>query len=392
MSQRKLNVGFIGGGGKAFIVHAHDKAIHMDGTRQVTCAALHQDPAKAMEYAANWPYPIKGYPDYATMIREEAERPEGERADYFTIVTPNHAHFAPAMACLWAGFPVFCEKPITITTEEASLLAQMVKQTGIPFGLAHTYLGHWTTRFAKWIVQSGLLGNIRRVDSHYQQGWLARPIELDGQQQAAWRVDPRQAGISGCGGDIGTHAYMQLRFVTGLEVAEILYARLTSNISGRQLDDGFTTICRLDNGAEAHICASQVMIGHKNGLGLEVTGERGTLVWNQEESEKVIIHLPDQSDLVYWRGAVPSADAFLGRVPQELLDQSTLPAGHPEGLHDAFARLHRDFEFDVRRRQNGELPLYAGDRYASVYDGEMHMGFISAAVESSTTGKPVIPV
>lgn len=390
MSQRPLNVGIIGGGGGAFIVHPHQRAIFFDGTRRVTCAALHQNPELAMQYAEAWPYPITGYPDYCTMLEEEAKKPVGERMDYVLIVTPNNVHFDPAFKCLEMKFPVFCEKPLTMDVNEALSLAKSVEFQGIPFGVAHTYIGHWTSLLSRFIVRSGLLGDIRRVDAHYWQGWLAGRTEDMGVQQAEWRVDPTRAGASGCGGDIGTHAFMQLRFVTGLEVYKILYAHLSNFVPGRKLDDNFTTICQLSNGAEAHICASQIMIGHKNDLCLEVTGTRGSLVWRQEESEKVVIHFPGQPDFVYWRGEVKPNDGFLGSIPDELLSESKVPSGHAEGFHDAFARLHRAFEDDVRSWQRGGSPRFAGLRYASVDDGVKHMRFIAAAVKSSAGKTPVV--
>ena len=105
--------------------------------------------------------------------------------------------------------------------QEANDLVKAVRGTKVPFGVAHTYLGHWTTRLSRYIVRAGLLGDIRWVDSYYLQGWLATKLEATGQMQAAWRTNPKLAGGSGCGGDIGTHALMQLRYVTGLEVDEV---------------------------------------------------------------------------------------------------------------------------------------------------------------------------
>lgn len=387
---RPLNVGVIGGGRGAFIVHPQQKAIFMDGTRRVTCGALHQDPAIAMQEAEDWPCPITGYPDYKEMIKTEAERPLGERMDYVLIVTPNNVHFDPAMRCIEAGFPVFCEKPLTMTVEEAENLAKAVKQSGLPFCVSHTYVGHWSSLFSRFIVKtSGLLGEVRRVSAYYFQGWLAGRTEDQGVQQAEWRVDPSRAGASGCGGDIATHAYMQFRFVTGLEVKRILFARLWTFVPGRHLDDNFTSTCELSNGGEANICASQIMHGHLNDLGIEVTCEKGSVVWRQEESEKVTIHLPDQPDRVYWRGAVKPNDGFLKQVPDWLLNEPTIPSGHCEGFHDAFARLHRYFEADVRAYLDGKPPEHAGDKYAGVEDGVSHMKFIAAAVKSSKSGSPV---
>lgn len=382
MAQRKLNVGLVGGGGGAFIVQPHQKAIHFDGTRQVVAAALHPDPDVALREAEAWPYAVRGYRNYQEMIEQEMQRPVGERIDYILIVTPNHVHHAPAKMALEAGIPVFCEKPLTLTLAESDDLVRTVSSTKIPFCVAHTYLGHWSSRFSRHIVRSGLLGKIRWVDSQYIQGWLASRAEDQGSIQAEWRVDPTRAGISGCGGDIGTHALMQLRFVTGLEVAR-LQAFLETFVPRRRLDDHFTVYCELDNGGRAMVRASQITIGSKNDMGIVVVGEKGTLSWRQEEPEALRIFLPGQPDRVYWRGEVQPNDGFLGDIPESLLAEPTIPSGHPEGFHDAFARLHRFFEEDVRAYQAGTYSGSDGSRYATVEDGRMGIAFLVAAVESN---------
>ncbi len=382
MSLRSLNVGLIGGGGGAFIVHPHQRAIHFDGTRQVTAAALHPDPDIALVEAKEWPFPIQGYRSYDEMIESEVRKPAGQRIDYALIVTPNHVHYDPAMKCIEAGIPVFCEKPLTVTLDEAASLVAAVHEHKIPFGVAHTYLGHWSTRFARFIVQCGLIGDIRWVDSFYLQGWLANRTEDQGVIQAEWRVDPTSAGASCCGGDIGTHALMQLRYITGLEISRVS-CRMETFVQDRALDDHFTTYCELSNGGRALVRASQIAIGHKNDLGIEINGTKGSLSWIQEEPEKVIVSLPEQPDRTYWRAAVTANDGFLGDIPSELLAESTLPSGHGEAFHDAFARLHRCFEQDVRAYLEG-IPFHCdGNRYANVEDGYTGIKFIDAAVQSN---------
>jgi predicted dehydrogenase len=378
-----LNVGLVGGGKGAFIVHAHQKAIHFDGTRRVVAGALYPEPAIALQEAAAWPYPIKGYGSYDEMIAANASLPAGERLDYVLIVTPNHVHFDPAMKAMKAGIAVFCEKPLCLNLKEASTLVRTSRKLGVPFGVAHTYLGHWTSRFSRYIVQSGLLGDVRWVDSSYLQGWLATKLEATGQQQATWRVDPKRAGGSGCGGDIGTHALMQLRYVTGLDVTHVA-AQMETFVEGRLLDDHFTVYCRLSNGGKGLVRASQICIGCKNELGIVVAGTKGTLRWRQEEPESITIHLPDQPDRVYWRGAVAAGDGFLPKnLPAELMAEPTVPAGHPEAFHDAFARLHRSFERDVRAWKAGRAFTSDGSKYANVEDGWTGIAFIETCVKSS---------
>ena len=106
MSKRVLKIGMVGGGKGAFIAQPHQKAIFSDGTRRVVAGALFPDPKIAMEEAANWPYPIKGYESYDAMIADQKNLPEDERLDYVLIVTPNWVHFDPAIKAIEAGIPV----------------------------------------------------------------------------------------------------------------------------------------------------------------------------------------------------------------------------------------------------------------------------------------------
>jgi predicted dehydrogenase len=380
---KPLNVGLVGGGKGAFIVHPHQKAIHFDGTRRIVAGALYPEPAVALEEAAAWPYPIRGYGSYDDMIAANASLPADERLDYILIVTPNHVHFDPAMKAMKAGIAVFCEKPLCLNLKEATALVRTSRKLGVPFGVAHTYLGHWTSRFSRYIVQRGLIGEVRWVDASYIQGWLASRLEATGQQQATWRVDPKRAGGSGCGGDIGTHALMQLRYVTGLAVTHVA-AQLETFVEGRLLDDHFTVYCKLSNGGRGLVRASQICIGCKNELGIVVAGTKGTLRWAQEDPERLTIHLPNQPDRVYWRGAASPGDGFLPKdVPAELLAEPTIPSGHPEGFHDAFARLHRSFERDVRAWKAGRPFSSDGSKYAKVEDGWTGIAFLEACVKSS---------
>ena len=384
MSNKPLNVGLVGGGRGAFIVHPHQKAIHFDGTRRVVAGALFPDPKIALEEAANWPYPIKGYGSYDEMIAANRTLPEDQRLDYILIVTPNFVHYDPAMKAMKAGIAVFCEKPLCLNLKEANDLVKTARKLGVPFGVAHTYLGHWTSRLSRYIVRSGLLGEVRWVDSYYLQGWLATKLEATGQQQAVWRVDPKRAGGSGCGGDIGTHALMQLRYVTGLDISAVS-AQLETFVEGRQLDDHFTIYCKLSNGGRALVRASQICIGsqerprhrHRRHQRLPPLASRKS----PSASPSACPTSPTASI-----GAAPSLPATAScprTCPADLMAEPTIPSGHPEAFHDAFARLHRCFEADVRRWKAGGKFVGDGSKYANIEDGWMGIAFIETCVKSS---------
>jgi len=207
MKHRKIRMGMVGGGQGAFIGAVHRMAANLDGQIELVCGAFSSDPERSIASGQSLYLPKnRCYSDYASMLTAEAALPEGERMDFVAIVTPNHVHSPVAKAALEAGFHVLSDKPATLDLDEANALAELVQKTGKKYGLTHNYTGYPMVKQAREFVVNGTLGKLRKVVVEYPQGWLATPLEQDGQKQAAWRTDPKRAGAAGCIGDIGTHA------------------------------------------------------------------------------------------------------------------------------------------------------------------------------------------
>jgi len=365
----KLKVGMIGGGGSGnFFGMVHTRAISIDASRELVAGALRSDPKAALRAAKD--YGIQGYGSYQDMIA--AVQSGNIAIDYVTIVTPNFAHYEPAKACLQAGIPVLCEKPMTMTVPEAQDLARIAKRKKVPFVLAHTYTGHPMMMMAKEMVRNGDIGEVRKVESWYNQGWLATDLEKSGQQQAAWRTDPKRTGISNCGGDIGTHAFVAATWVSGLAVKKVS-ARLNTFVKGRVLDDDFNVIGELENGATAIITATQIAIGYKNDNGFRVYGTKGSLEWHQESAEKLLVRRGEH-DETYWIGT--------GVEPDSVGSYLRVPAGHHEDFFEALANLHTTMERLIRKI-NGEKSVPEAFDHPGVDEGVAGMKFVKAAVESS---------
>lgn len=367
----KLKVGMIGGGGSdSFFGMVHNRAIALDASRELVAGALRSNPEAAMRAADD--YGIEGYPTYQALL--EAVQNGAQALDYVTIVTPNFAHYEPAKAFLQAGIPVLCEKPITMTVAEAENLAQIVAHDQVPFVLAHTYTGHPMMMLAKEMIHSGEIGQVRKVVSWYNQGWLATALEQTGQQQASWRTDPARTGISNCGGDIGTHAFIAATWVTGLAV-ERVSARLNTFVEGRVLDDDFNVIGELENGGTALITATQIAVGYRNDNGFRVFGTTGSIEWHQERAECLLVRHGDGRDITYWLGAEFD-------LPASIASYLRVPSGHHEDFFPALANLHTTIERLIRARR-GEQDVPAAFPHPSVEEGVAGMKFVAAAVESS---------
>ncbi|MDB2384126.1 Gfo/Idh/MocA family oxidoreductase [bacterium] len=354
----------IGGGQDAFIGYVHRIAARIDGEFELVAGALSSRPEVAKASAQKLGIADdRAYTDFEEMARVEAARPDGVEA--VAIVTPNHVHFGPAKAFLEAGISVICDKPLTSTLEDAIALSKVTPKNGAKFLLTHNYTGYPLMRQAREMVASGKLGTIRVVQAEYPQDWLTEEVS---NKQADWRTDPERSGAGGCIGDIGTHAYNLLRFVTGLET-DSLAADLTSFVSGRQLDDNVHIMMRFTSGAKGMLWASQVAPGNENGLQLRVYGDKGGLEWRQDNPNQMWFSpFGEPRQLLTRGGATP-----IGSV-QEIATR--IPPGHPEGYLEAFATLYADFADVIRGDSAGEI-------LPDMEDGLEGMKFIVAAVTSS---------
>lgn len=373
---RRLRLGMVGGGQGAFIGGVHRIAARLDDHYELVAGAFASDAERSQEAAAQLHVAAdRAYPDYQTMAEEEQKRADG--IDVVAIVTPNHVHFDVARTFLEAGFHVICDKPMTITLEEAQTLAELVERSGLFFGLTHNYSGYSLVRQAREMIANGELGDLRVVQVEYPQDWLSTRLEDSGVKQAEWRTDPKRSGPAGCLGDIGTHAYHLARYVTGLEL-ESLAADMHTFVEGRALDDNVHMLLRFKGGARGMLWSSQVAPGNENGLQLRVYGSRGGLEWRQENPNQ-LMHSPlGEPTRILTRNGPGLGDAAMAAA--------RIPAGHPEGYLEAFAQLYRDFALQIHARQRGDTTNALEAKTPDVTDGVDGLTFITRALASSKAG------
>jgi predicted dehydrogenase len=373
---RKLRMGMIGGGKDAFIGAIHRIAANMDGLVELKAGALSVHPEVAMESGKMlFLDPSRTYTDYKTMIEKEAALPAAEKLDFITIVTPNFAHFEPAMLALQNGFNVVVEKPITFTLDEAKQLKAKVEETGLTLLLTHTYTGYPLVKQARQMVKEGVFGKIRKVYVEYPQGWLSKATEKDS-PGAAWRTDPKRSGKSGCMGDIGTHAANLAEYISGAKI-EQLCADLNIVVTGRGLDDDGAVLLRFDNGASGVLMASQVAAGEENALKIRVYGENGGLEWSQMEPNTLLVKWLDKPTQVFRAG-----NNYGGYQSSYATHNTRTPGGHPEGYLEAFGNLYRNFALTLQAKIDGTTPSAEALDFPSVAEGVRGMAFIDNVVRS----------
>lgn len=371
MTRQPLRLGMVGGGEGAFIGAVHRMAAALDGDWRLTAGAFSTDAGRNTRTGEQLGLdPTRVYDSLDAMLAAERDLPAEERIDALSIVTPNHLHAPMAIAALDAGFHVFCEKPMAVSVAEAQAIAAAAERSGCRFALAFTYSGYPMIEEARARVARGDLGAIRLVQVEYLQGWLSAPIDSEGNKQAEWRTDPARAGLGGCLGDIGTHAFQLAEHVSGLR-AQSVSADLSIHVPGRRLDDDVSALLRFDGGARGTLKASQVAAGEENGLKLRIHGERGGLEWAQMEPNTLTLRWLDRPAEIVRAGGP-------GLQPSTLPLLRT-PSGHPEGYLEAFANLYKGLAAAIRAE--------AGEKIPGTGDGLRTMKFVEAVVANAASDR-----
>jgi predicted dehydrogenase len=375
---RKLRMGMVGGGKDAFIGAIHRIAANMDGLIELSCGALSINPEIAVDSGRTLFLPEdRIYTTYEEMIKKESALPADRRMDFVTIVTPNFAHFGPAIMALEHGFHVIIEKPITFTLDEAKQLKKKLDETGLLLGLTHTYSGYPMVKQARHMAQSGALGKIRKIYVEYPQGWLSKLSEREGNSQAAWRTDPSKSGKAGAMGDIGTHAAHLAEYISGLKITR-LCADLNIVVEGRGLDDDGAVLLKFDNGASGVLIATQVAAGEENALKIRVYGEKGGIEWHQHEPNTLLVKWLDQPTQILRAGG-----NYGDRLSSFAVQNCRTPGGHPEGYLEAFGNIYRNFALTLGAKLDGTTPTKEMLDFPGVEDGIRGMAFIENVVASA---------
>ncbi|MFN3825069.1 MAG: Gfo/Idh/MocA family protein [Pseudorhodobacter sp.] len=365
-----IRLGMVGGGEGAFIGQVHRIAARLDGAFEFVAGALSSTPERAaVSGAALGLAADRTYADYRAMAQREARLRDGIEA--VAIVTPNHLHAPVAKEFLRRGIHVICDKPLTATLAEARSLQRAAGKAQAIFVLTHNYTGYPMVRQARAMVAAGDLGDLRVVQVEYPQDWLAE--DQTGNKQAEWRTDPARSGAGGSLGDIGTHGWNLLRFVTGLR-AEALAADLHRFVPGRQLDDNAHVMLRFQGGARGMLWCSQVAAGQENGLRLRVFGTKAGIEWFQEQPNQLLFTpLGGRQERLTRGGA---------GLSQAAAQMTRIPAGHPEGFLEAFANLYSEAAVAIRAHRAGKAPP-DGVIFPTLADGVEGMAFVDACVRSA---------
>ena len=364
---KKIKIGFVGGGPSSFIGYTHRLAARFDNRFDFVAGVFSRDKKKSIDFGSSLGLdPSRCYANYSEMAKKESKRSDGIEA--LGIMTPSGDHYKIAKLFIENKIHIICDKPLTATVEDAIKLQKLVKKNKIVFALTHNYSAYPMLREAKNLVEKGKLGKVLLINVEYPQGYTVGIKKKDEKSTLKWRLDKKMCGPSMILAEIGTHSYHLLRYVTNLEVKEIS-AEVNSLSPEISVDDNAFLILRMNNKARASIWVSSAATGGENGLKIRVYGNKGAVEWFQDEPNHLKFTELNKSTKIITRASNDVSDFSL--------KSSRLAAGHPEGFFEAFSNIYTEFADCIlsNNKTNHTFP--------NIEDGVKGIKFIFAAKKSS---------
>ena len=250
--------------------------------------------------------------------------------------TPNDVHFEVAMAAIEAGKPFTIEKPITLTSEDADVLAKAVQEKGIKHMVCFSYRFKAAARYARDLIAKGKIGRVYHVNIEYSQAWGLPRADC----VRVWRYIKARTG-SGALGDLGCHALDLVRFVTGKEYTKVvghtgtyMHERRLPDGSGMgpvDVDDFCNYMAEMEEGVSVTFQISRFAFGRGNYQRMEIYGADGAIIYQLDAT-------PGLDDEIFVCSGDINADAHVFNklpVPQNYFaDQMQCFADIVNGVSD----------------------------------------------------------
>ena len=329
---RKIRVGFVGGGTDSVIGNTHLAAMRMDGKYELVAGVMSIN-KKISKLSAIKQLINKDriYENYIDMAYKESYRED--KIDVVVILTPPDSHIKIAIEFLKNNIDIICEKPLSTNLNEALKLKKYLNNSNNFFILNHCYTGYPLVREARELIKKNTIGNILLVESELCAGIPDDPKDKNNKSIQHFRFK-KSMGKGIILGEVGSHPFSLVSYVTGLKINKISSYLETISKNRKVFDNGYINI-KYNKKAVGRMWVSYVAQGNDHGLSFKIHGEKGALIWFQEEPNKLILKKNNSPIKIF-----KPAHSSLHEISQL---SSRLRPGHPEGLISAFANLYSEF-------------------------------------------------
>ncbi len=327
-----FKIGMVGGSMKSFMGDIHRAAIKKVGNLKIVGGSFGTSKQASYDFIKPLGLNVDDlFPSYRDFLRRERQRKGDQKLLFVSAILPNTMHYPIAMTAMDSGVPILGEKPFTSNLDEAANLVRKQRATKVPYRIAMVYPAYSQLVRAKTLLSKGTIGTLRRFYLTMQSGWMARRVENQGNTHALWRVDGKRNGVGGVLNDCGCHCQFVLEWLTGFEITEVCVGAHAC-VPGRLIPDDATVLVRTKQGIGGTFMVSQIATGHNEGLTVEITGDKGALIWRQCDPGRLVI-IDNAGKRKEMKDDTPS-----GESPFE-----EKPYGANEAYIEALARVYAEF-------------------------------------------------
>ena len=371
----RLRYGMVGGGIGSYIGDVHRHAAGIDDLAELCAGCFSRHFDVSLETAEAWGVDRdRVYHDYREMADAEAAREDG--IDFVSIMTPNASHYEAAKYFMERGIHVMCDKPLTLTLDQALDLERIAKDRDLLVGVTYGYTGYPVIRQAREMIRQGVIGDILHVRVQHPEDWVIESTQDEKPEgNLPWRFQPEAVGEALCTGDLGTHAEQLLVQFTGLRIRRVL-AMFDTYPTWLPLETNTTVLLDLGEGRTGDLWASQIAMGKTCSPAIYVIGTKGALEWDHTQPD-ILRHTPRG-------GATCLLEAGKGYMTPQSDRLNRVSAGHHEGFYEAFGNIYRSFAQVLLARKEGREP--EDWTFPDIRDGVDGMRFVHACVESQRRG------
>ena len=317
------------------------------------------------------------YPDYQTMIAEEAKREDG--IEVLDICTPNFLHYENVKAGLNAGLHVICEKPLFFEVEQGEEILKLAAEKNRFVGVCYGFSGHPLIMQMRKMVEGGDIGTVNMVELEYAHGFGCDALSDVKVEAQKWRVDPKKSGPSFVLGDLSTHTfYMSELICPQLKLKQVLCDRQSFVKSRAPLEDNAYVLMRYEGGAVGRMWASAVNAGCMDGNRIRIVGSKASIEWSD--------HQPNE--LIYQVQGEPMKKMI--RAMPYLYDEANaferLGALHAEGLIESWANIYAQFALAIDATNRGDKAALDKLVLPDLAHGVDGIRWVTKCVESANKG------
>ena len=318
-----FKLAFIGGSINSIAGYPHLIASQMDGRFQVVAGAFSTDSEINKQTASKWKIE-RLYQDWQDLIVKEKDK-----VDAVVVLAPTPLHSQIILELLKHDIPVICEKALVGSIEELAQIEKVYDSQKHFLVVTNNYSGYPMVRELKKRISNGKLGKILHIRLQMPQESFLRPPKSIKYPQL-WRL--KDGDIPVISLDLGAHLHHLAYFLLDIEPIAVL-AEYNSFSKYNVIDD-VNMLLKYKDGMSGNFWLSKTSLGHRNGLSIEIYGEKASAIWIQENPEKLEFSSANGDKVMIDRGS----DIEIKNI--SLYNRMT--PGHPSGFIEAFANLYND--------------------------------------------------